>query len=88
MIRNGAVYVSHVLKPRRVDEATFFAPLCRVRAGWVGRYIGQSAITHTVYQPHTDSTARRVVHLVEHPVTGRLHKALAEDLTVVEERTR
>lgn len=88
MIRNGSVYVSHVLKPRRVDEATFFAPLQRVRAGWIGRYVGQSIITHTIYQPHTDTTSRRVVHLVEHPVTGSLHKVLAEDLTLVEERAQ
>lgn len=88
MIRNGSVYVSHVLHPRRTDEATFFAPLCRIRAGWIGRYVGQSVITHTIYQPHTDTTTRRIVHLVEHPVTGRLHKVLAEDLTLVEEHAR
>lgn len=88
MIRNGPVYVSHILRPRRVDEATFFAPLQRVRAGWVGRYVGQSATTHTIFQPNAGTTARRVVHLVEHPVTGRLHKVLAEDLTLVEERAQ
>ncbi|MFA7386060.1 MAG: hypothetical protein WCZ87_00210 [Thiohalobacteraceae bacterium] len=88
MIRNGPVYVSHILRPRRVDEATFFAPLQRERAGFVGRYVGQSIITHTIYQPHTGTTVRRLVHLVEHPVTGRLHKVLAEDLTLVEEHAR